>query len=273
MDGIHTIVDWFLHLDEHLKTLINDFGVWTYVILFLIIFAETGLVILPFLPGDSLLFAAGALASLNPDDLRLDVLLVSLTIAAIAGDTINYWFGRWIGPKAFSGRYWFLKQEHLLRTQAFYVKHGGKTIILARFVPIVRTFAPFVAGVGVMNYRQFVYYNIVGGIAWVWLCTLAGYLFGNIPIVKENFELVVVGIIVVSVLPLVFEYLQSRRHAAGPTNAPALTPAVATAAAGSMTEASISESSPATPHRLNPSMAKPSMPDVTTDHGANPPSP
>jgi membrane-associated protein len=183
------------------------------VLLFAIIFCETGLVVTPFLPGDSLLFAAGAMAALYPDDLNIGLLLGLLTVAAIIGDTLNYAIGRWIGPKAFTINRWFLKHEHLERTQAFYEKHGGKTIVLARFVPIVRTFAPFVAGVGKMHYPTFLFYNVVGGIAWVLICTLAGYFFGNVPIVKENFELVVVGIVLVSVLPIAWEMWSARRAA------------------------------------------------------------
>jgi membrane-associated protein len=180
--------------------------------LFVIILCETGLVVTPFLPGDSLLFAAGAMAALYPDDLNVVALLVLLSIAAVLGDTINYAIGRWLGPRAFTIDKWFLKHEHLERTQRFYERHGGKTIVLARFVPIVRTFAPFVAGVGRMHYPQFLFYNVVGGLAWVLICTLAGYFFGNFPVVKENFELVVVGIVVVSVLPIAWEMWAARRR-------------------------------------------------------------
>jgi membrane-associated protein len=184
------------------------------VLLFVIILCETGLVVTPFLPGDSLLFAAGALAALYPQSLSIVVLLTLLSIAAVLGDTINYAIGRAVGPRAFSVNRWFLKHEHLTRTQEFYERHGGKTIVLARFVPIVRTFAPFVAGVGRMNYPQFLYYNIVGGLAWVLICTLAGYFFGELPFVKKNFELVVVGIVLVSVLPVAWELWAARRRAA-----------------------------------------------------------
>jgi membrane-associated protein len=210
MEALQTVVDLFVHLDEHLRWLVEACGPWTYVILFLIIFAETGLVVTPFLPGDSLLFAAGALAALAPETLNVWVVVTTLTIAAIAGDTVNYGFGRWIGPRAFSGRLWFLKERHLQKTREFYAQYGAKTIILARFVPIVRTFAPFVAGVGVMNYSQFLVYNVVGGIAWVLICTIAGYFFGNIPWVREHFELVVVAIVLVSVLPLAWEVLAAK---------------------------------------------------------------
>jgi membrane-associated protein len=203
-----------LHAREHLETNIQAWGPWTYVVLFAIILCETGLVVTPFLPGDSLLFAAGALAALYPQSLSITLLLALLSIAAIVGDTINYAIGRAVGPRAFGINKWFLKHEHLAQTQAFYERHGGKTIVLARFVPIIRTFAPFVAGVGKMNYPQFLYYNVVGGLAWVLICTLAGYFFGNVPIVKKNFELVVVGIVLMSVLPVAWELWAARRRAA-----------------------------------------------------------
>ena len=178
----------------------------------MIILCETGLVVTPFLPGDSLLFAAGAMAALFPDSLGIVTLLVLLSIAAILGDSLNYAIGRWIGPRAFRIDRWFLKREHLVRTQDFYARHGGKTIVLARFVPIVRTFAPFVAGVGGMHYPQFLLYNVVGGLAWVLICTLAGWCFAEVPLVKENFELVVVGIVLVSALPLAWEFVAARRR-------------------------------------------------------------
>jgi membrane-associated protein len=210
MDAIKSILDVFLHVDDHLHALLEAWGPWTYVLLFAIILCETGLVVMPFLPGDSLLFAAGAMAALYPDDLGLVPLLVLLSIAAILGDTINYFLGRWIGPRAFSLNTWFLKHEHLEKTQAFYDRHGGKTIVLARFVPIVRTFAPFVAGVGKMHYPTFLWFNVVGGLLWVGLCTVAGYFFGNIEAVKKHFELVVIGIVLVSVLPLAWEWWAAR---------------------------------------------------------------
>jgi membrane-associated protein len=213
MDAIKQFIDLFLHVNEHLEALIQSWGPWTYVVLFAIIFCETGLVVTPFLPGDSLLFAAGAMAALYPQHVAILTLLVILTIAAILGDTLNYAIGRWLGPRAFKIDKWFLKHEHLERTQGFYERHGGKTIVLARFVPIVRTFAPFVAGVGRMHYPTFLFYNVVGGIAWVLICTLAGYFFGNIEAVKKNFELVVVGIVVVSVLPLAWEWWRARAAA------------------------------------------------------------
>jgi membrane-associated protein len=214
MDALKYLLDIMLHAREHLEANIEAWGPWTYVVLFAIILCETGLVVTPFLPGDSLLFAAGALAALYPQSLSITLLLALLSIAAIVGDTINYAIGRAVGPRAFSMNKWFLKHEHLAQTQAFYERHGGKTIVLARFVPIIRTFAPFVAGVGKMNYPQFLYYNVVGGLAWVLICTLAGYFFGNVPIVKKNFELVVVGIVLISVLPVAWELWAARRRAA-----------------------------------------------------------
>jgi membrane-associated protein len=209
VEFLKDVLDFFLHLDRHLGEILARFGIWTYLILFLIIFCETGLVITPFLPGDSLLFAIGALAALGSLDVK--ILLILLSVAAILGDTVNYWIGKWVGPRAFSGEIRFLKREHLDRTHAFFEKHGGKTIILARFIPIVRTFAPFVAGIGAMSYSRFVVYNVVGGLVWVNLFILAGYLFGNLPAVKENFSLVILVIIALSVLPIVFEYFKARR--------------------------------------------------------------
>jgi membrane-associated protein len=203
-----SIIDLFLHLDEHLKTVVETYGAWVYLILFLVIFCETGLVVTPFLPGDSLLFAAGALAATAA--MRVELLIVLLIVAAIAGDTVNYWIGNYIGPRAFSGNIRFLRKDYLDRTHAFYDRHGGKAIVLARFVPIIRTFAPFVAGVGTMNYSRFIFYNVAGGIIWVVLFVMAGYLFGNIPAVEENFTLVILGIIFVSVLPMIFEVVKTR---------------------------------------------------------------
>ncbi|HQY90119.1 MAG: DedA family protein [Caldilinea sp.] len=210
MEILTNLFDIFLHIDEYLGDIVRTFGVWTYVLLFLVIFAETGLVVTPFLPGDSLLFAAGAIAALVPDTLNIAVLVVVLIFAAILGDTANYWIGHWVGPKAFSGKVRFLKKEHLDRTNAFYDKHGGKTIILARFVPIVRTFAPFVAGIGAMNYSKFIAYNVVGGIAWVLIFTLLGYFFGNVPFVQHNFEYVIIAIVLISVLPAVWEIVAEK---------------------------------------------------------------
>jgi len=208
MEIISNLVDFILHLDVHLNAIIQNFGIWTYLILFLIIFLETGIVVTPFLPGDSLLFAAGsfaALGSLNPI-----ALFVILTAAAILGDTVNYWIGHFIGPRAFSGNVRFLKKEYLDRTHGFYEKHGGKTIILARFIPIIRTFAPFVAGIGAMTYSSFFFYNVIGAVAWVGLFVFGGYFFGNLQFVKDNFTIVIMAIIVISVLPGVFEFLREK---------------------------------------------------------------
>lgn len=208
MQYITSFIDLFLHLDKHLEVIITDYGVWTYLILFLIIFCETGLVITPFLPGDSLLFAAGAFAGLGA--MRADLLFLLLTAAAIIGDTVNYWIGHYIGPRAFSGNIRFLKKEYLDRTHAFYEKYGGKAIVLARFVPIIRTFAPFVAGIGAMNYSRFIFYNVTGAIAWVGIFVYGGYFFGNLPAVQENFTLVILGIIFVSVVPMIVEFVKER---------------------------------------------------------------
>ncbi|NBV46845.1 MAG: DedA family protein [Planctomycetia bacterium] len=213
MDLLQPLFDLFLNLDEHLRGVIEQWGPWTLVLLFTIVFCETGLVVTPFLPGDSLLFAAGAMAAIYPDLLGLPLLLATLIAAAILGDTLNYAVGRWIGPRAFALDTWFLKRANLVHAEEFYQRHGGKTIVLARFVPIIRTFAPFVAGIGQMQYGQFLFFNVVGAIAWVLICTLAGYFFGNIPAVKEHFELVVVGIVLVSVLPVVWEVWSQRRRA------------------------------------------------------------
>jgi membrane-associated protein len=211
VEFIKDFIDLFLHLDTHLQTVIQNYGTWTYVILFLIIFCETGLVVTPILPGDSLLFAAGAFAATGSLDLAW--LLILLTVAAVLGDAVNYAIGHFMGPKVFSqpdSR--FLKREYLDRTHQFYEKYGGKTIIIARFVPIVRTFAPFVAGVGSMTYAKFASYNVIGGVLWVGVCVLAGYAFGNIPVVQENFTLVILGIIFVSILPGIIEFLRQRQQ-------------------------------------------------------------
>ena len=214
MDAIKSLLDVFLHVGDHLQAIIEAWGPWTYVLLFAIILCETGLVVTPFLPGDSLLFAAGAMAALYPESLDIRLLLLLLSVAAVAGDTLNYAIGRWIGPRAFRINAWFLKHEHLEKTREFYERHGGKTIVLARFVPIIRTFAPFVAGVGRMHYPTFLLYNVLGGILWVVICTMFGYFFGNVPVVKKNFELVVVGIVLVSVLPMAWEWWAARRRRA-----------------------------------------------------------
>lgn len=210
MELLREFIDFFLHLDVHLAEIIERFGAGAYGILFLIVFCETGLVVTPFLPGDSLLFAAGAFAALG--SFELVPLMLLLIVAAIAGDTVNYWIGARIGPRAFSGNVRFLKQDYLVRTTEFYERHGGKTIVLARFIPIVRTFAPFVAGVGRMNYARFLAYNVIGAVVWVTLFTLAGFYFGNIPAVKDNFTLVILAIIALSVLPIAIEMLKARRR-------------------------------------------------------------
>jgi membrane-associated protein len=208
LDLLRSVIDFFLHLDQHLSQAISQYGGWTHLLLFLIVFCETGLVVTPFLPGDSLLFAAGTFAALGALDLWLIILL--LVVAAILGDTVNYWVGAYVGPRAFSGNMRFLKQEYLDRTRAFYEKHGGKTIIMARFVPIIRTFAPFVAGVGAMSYPRFITYNVVGAVLWVVLFVLGGYFFGNIRVVRENFTLVILAIIGISLLPIIVESLRAR---------------------------------------------------------------
>jgi membrane-associated protein len=211
MELIKYLIDLFLHLDKHLNEVIQGYGLWTYLILFLVIFCETGLVVTPILPGDSLLFAAGALSATEGSPLNVGWLFILLSIAAILGDTVNYWLGSYFGPKVFSQeKSRFFKKEHLIRTQKFYEKYGAKTIIIARFVPIVRTFAPFVAGIGSMNYGRFITYNIAGGIFWVGMCVAAGYLFGNIPIVKKNFSLAILAIIFISILPAIIEILRNR---------------------------------------------------------------
>lgn len=209
METIQYFIDIFLHLDKVLPQVIQAFGIWTYLILFLVIFLETGLVVTPFLPGDSLLFAAGAIAAAASHELNVFILWVVLFIAAFLGDTANYWIGHTIGPRAFSGNIRFLKKEYLDKTQAFYEKYGGKTIFLARFIPIIRTFAPFVAGVGKMRYGYFISYNIFGALVWTLLCTFTGYFFGNLPVVKNNFSLVLIAIILISISPAIYEYIRS----------------------------------------------------------------
>ncbi len=207
------IIDWILHLDEHLAQFVQQLGGWFYGLLFAIIFSETGLVITPFLPGDSLLFAVGALAASQPDALSITVLMPLLIVAAILGDAANYAIGKWIGPQIFrKDTGWLLNKKHLLRAQAFYDKYGAKAIVLSRFLPILRTFAPFVAGIGGMQYRRFWFYNIVGGVAWVSLFLIGGYVFGTHPLVKKNFHLVIVGIVVISALPIAFEWFKSFRE-------------------------------------------------------------
>jgi membrane-associated protein len=204
----------FTQLDGFLLDLAKAVGGWTYAVLFAIVFCETGLVVTPFLPGDSLLFAAGALCAVPELGLRVDGMAALLFIAAVLGDAVNYHVGRWIGPPAFSGRFRFLNPAHLRKTREFFERHGGKAVVLARFVPIVRTFAPFVAGVGTMSYRRFLLYNVVGALVWVGLFLAAGHLFGNLPFVKRNFSKVILAIIVVSVLPIAWEWWKHRRESA-----------------------------------------------------------
>jgi membrane-associated protein len=203
---LKTLLDFFLHIDVHLGQIISTYGLVTYLILFGTIFVETGLVFVPFLPGDSLLFAAGALAALGSFNIWLLVPLMML--AAILGDTINYWIGHFFGQKLVDNPHVPIKKEHIEETQRFFDRHGGKTIILARFVPIVRTFAPFVAGIGKMRYSEFISYNIIGGTAWVALATLTGFFFGNIPFVKHNFSVVVLGIVIISVVPMMIPLMK-----------------------------------------------------------------
>jgi membrane-associated protein len=211
MELLKKILDIALHLDRYLSAVIQQYGLWTYAILFVVIFIETGFVIMPFLPGDSLLFAAGTFAALKA--LKLGWLILGLSAAAILGDTVNYWIGHRMGPKVFcreDAR--FFKREYLDRTHAFYERHGGKTIIIARFVPIIRSFAPFVAGIGRMSYGRFLAFNVIGGIGWVVLLTCAGYFFGTIPLVKENYSIAIIAIIAISTVPIAVEYVRHRRR-------------------------------------------------------------
>lgn len=210
MEVIKFLIDFVLHMDVHLGEIIRDYDTWTYGILFLIIFLETGFVVTPFLPGDSLLFAAGSFAARG--DLNPVYLFILLSIAAVVGDTVNYSIGAYIGPRAFSGEIKFLKKEHLDQTSEFYDKHGGKTIILARFIPIIRTFAPFVAGIGTMTYSHFILYNVIGGISWVAIFIFGGYYFGNLPFVRDNFEIVIFTIIFISFIPPVLEFFKARKE-------------------------------------------------------------
>jgi membrane-associated protein len=219
MEFLLQALEYFRHMDTHLADLLREYGGWTYAILFLIIFCETGLVVTPFLPGDSLLFAAGAVvatANSQPGQPALNVFLLwlLLVVAAILGDSVNYQIGRWLGLRVFKEDARVMKTEYLRRTEEFYAKHGGKTIILARFIPIVRTYAPFVAGASRMDYPRFLSFNIIGGVVWITLFLFAGYFFGNIPVIQKNFEYVVIGIIVVSVVPVLMEWMKSRREKA-----------------------------------------------------------
>ena len=212
MEFFSFIIDFILHIDQHLTELAAQYGAWIYGILFLIIFCETGLVVMPLLPGDSLLFAAGSIAAIGKMNIHLMVVL--LIIAAILGDAVNFVIGKYFGEKLFSNpNSKIFKQSHLQKTQQFYAKHGGKTIIMARFIPIVRTFAPFVAGMGHMSYHHFLAYNVIGGVLWVTLFSYLGYFFGNLPIVKDNLSLVLIAIIVLSILPGIVEIIRHKRAA------------------------------------------------------------
>ncbi|WP_187262138.1 DedA family protein [Pontibacter beigongshangensis] len=217
MEFIEHLISFILHIDQHLVELVSTYQGWIYLILFIIVFCETGLVVTPFLPGDSLLFAIGALAANPSSGLHLSILLVLLIVAAILGDSFNYFVGSKIGERVYLRDFWFLRRRYIDQTQRFYERYGGRTIIYARFVPIIRTFAPFVAGIGQMDYRRFLYFNIVGAVVWVLFFTLSGYIFGNIPAVKSNFSLLILGIIVLSILPPIIGILKrwfaSRRAA------------------------------------------------------------
>jgi membrane-associated protein len=216
MEFLRDVIDLFLHIDQHLGDLIAEYGTWTYIILFVVVFCETGLVVTPVLPGDSLLFTAGALAALG--SLNVYVVSLLLMVAAILGDMANYWAGHYFGAKIFKPDARFLKTEYLDRTYDFYEKYGPKTIVIARFVPFVRTFAPFVAGMGKMRYPRFFYYNVTGAVLWVVVCVAAGYIFGNIPVVKEHFSLVILGIIVVSLIPAILNFIKARKSTVGETS-------------------------------------------------------
>ncbi|HEY8403143.1 MAG TPA: DedA family protein [Flavobacteriales bacterium] len=212
MEIVKSLIDFIMHIDEHLITMVNDYGVWVYAILFLIIFVETGVVVMPFLPGDSLLFAAGMLAA-QPNGLNLWLLIVILLVAAIVGDSLNYLIGKQFGMRVTKVRLFgkqMVKDEHIDKTNSFYEKYGSKTIVIARFVPIVRTLAPFVAGIGRMHYKTFITYNVIGALLWVIGITLAGYYLGNTPIVRDNFEKVVFGIIFVSLLPVIWQFIKGK---------------------------------------------------------------
>lgn len=213
IDLVKKLIDFILHIDVHLVEITREYGAWTYGVLFLIIFAETGLVVTPFLPGDSLLFAAGALCARAESGLNVHTLALLLFVAAVLGDTLNYWIGSKLGTAVFKhDNSFFFKKKNLEKAHAFFEKYGGRAIILARFVPIVRTFVPFVAGVGSMSYRHFLAYNVIGGFVWIYSFMYLGYAFGNLPIVQKNFKLIIVGIIVLSILPIVFEFIQGWRH-------------------------------------------------------------
>ncbi len=207
---IKSLIDFVLHIDQHLVTIVSDYQTWTYAIIFLVIFAETGLVVTPILPGDSLLFAAGAIIAKPGTGLNIITMFLLLIVAAVLGDMVNYYIGKRLGAQAFSGKIKFLKPEYLTRTQEFYQKHGGKTIIYARFIPIIRTFAPFVAGIGTMSYRRFASYNVIGGVAWVGIFLFLGYFFGGMPVIKQNFTFVILGILFLSILPPIVEVIKRK---------------------------------------------------------------
>jgi membrane-associated protein len=218
MDAVKFLIDFVLHIDQHLQVLCANYGLWVYAILFVIVFCETGLVVTPILPGDSLLFAVGSMAAIGALDVTWVILI--LIAAAILGDTVNYSVGHYVGPRVFhEEQSRFLNKEYLLRTHAFYEKHGGKTIIIARFLPIIRTFAPFVAGIGSMTYPRFLFFNVFGGVLWVLLFVLAGYWFGNIPIVRKNFSMVIIALVLIPGIPAVVEFIRmqlSRRKKSKP---------------------------------------------------------
>jgi membrane-associated protein len=216
LDLIQQLIDFILHIDDHLVQIVQDYRGWTYAILFLIIFAETGFVVTPFLPGDSLLFAAGAIIAKPESGLNIVFMCLLLIGAAVLGDLVNYHIGDYIGPKAFSGKYKLLKKEYLDKTQQFYNKHGGKTIIYARFIPIIRTFAPFIAGIGTMSYSRFASFNVIGGVSWVTSFLFLGYFFGGLPVIKDNFTYVIFGIILVSLIPPIVEFIKHRRQKDNP---------------------------------------------------------
>ena len=211
MELIKYIIDFVLHIDVHLVEIVNNYQGWTYLILFLIIFAETGLVVTPFLPGDSLIFAAGAIAAKPDATINISLLWVLLMVAAVTGNLVNYRVGIFVGPRAFSGRFKLIKAEYLIKAQHFYSKYGGKTVIYARFIPIIRTFAPFVAGIGMMSFRRFMFYNIAGSVAWVTSFIFLGYYFGGLPVIKENFTYVIFAIIFLSILPAVIGVIRERK--------------------------------------------------------------
>ena len=211
MDILNFLLNFILHLDEHLIAFVNNYGTWTYFLLFLIIFCETGIIFTAILPGDSLLFAAGALSANVSDTLNVHVLFCLLVVASVAGNGLNYFIGKWLGPKVFRSKHsWLFNQKHLDNAHYFFERYGGKTIIIARFLPIIRTFAPFVAGIGYMTYRQFFVYSLVGAFLWIGILVYGSFMFGNIPIVKEHFSLVIVAIIVLSITPAAFEILRRK---------------------------------------------------------------